>query len=189
MVQDVFLWPMMRDSAMRKRGTRRLSFSIRSARDLVSFVDHNHMCYLFKEGTPRISDVVKEVDSTTRRRKVLSWSEQAHLRKKLFLFVDEAGSPLAVSWSKFKDLFELKKHLKLSNDEKRIMRALNQRRSTPQLRRVVNLPKKRFDRALVGVRSKMRVALVDVIKESKTKYVNCYDRIEKWHALSSCSIH
>jgi hypothetical protein len=112
---------------------------------------------------------------------VLGWSEQAHLRKKLFLFVDEGGSPLAVSWGKFRELFELKRSVKLSDDEKRLIGTLSRRRSTPDLRRVLDLPKKRFDKALVGVRSKMRVALVDVIKESKTKHINCYDKIEKWH--------
>jgi hypothetical protein len=106
------------------------------------------------------------------------------LRKKLFLFVDEGGSPLAVSWSKFRQIFELKTRVKLSGDEKRLIRALSRRRSTPELRKLVNLPKKRFDKALVGVRSKMRLALVDVIKESKTKHINCYDKIGKWHSVS-----
>jgi hypothetical protein len=141
------------------------------------------MCYLFKKDRLRIWDMVRDADSTTRRGMVLRWSEQAHLRKKLFLFVDETGSPLAVSWSKFRELFELKEQVRLSNDERRLMRALNRRRSTPELRKVAHLSRTRFDKALVGVRSKMRVALVDVIKESKTKHINCYDRIEKWHSI------
>jgi hypothetical protein len=171
--------------AMKKTGTRRSSFLIRSTKDLVAFVDHNGMCYLFKKGgRPRVWDMVEEADATTRRGMVLGWSERAHLRKNLFLFVDESGSPLAVSWSKFRELFELKARMKLSNDEKVLMRALNRQRSTPELRKVVDLPMKRFDKALVGVRSKMRVALVDVIKESKTKHINCYGKIGKWHSVS-----
>lgn len=121
------------------------------------------------------------------------------MRKRLFLFVDETGSPLVVSWKKFRELFEAKTRMELSDDEKRLMKALRRPTSTPELRKAADIPKKRFDKALIGVRSKMRVALVDVIKESKTKHVNCYDKIEKWYRVpqlpsrstcqrSSCSV-
>ena len=164
-----------------KTGTRASSFLINSTKDLVSFVNSNGICYLFKKADcPRIWDVVMETESTIRRAKILRWSESAHLRKKLFLLVDEEGSPLALSSEKFRELRGLMAHLRLSDDEKRIMEALTRPRSTPELRKLVDLPKKRFDKALVGVRSKLRVALVDVIKESKTKHINCYDRIERW---------
>jgi hypothetical protein len=52
--------------------------------------------------------------------------------------------------------------------------------STPELRETAHLPKQRFENALICLRAKMRLALVGVRKESKTKHINVFDKIEKW---------
>jgi hypothetical protein len=52
--------------------------------------------------------------------------------------------------------------------------------STPELREAAHLPKQRFENALICLRAKMRLALVGVRKESKTKHINVFDKIEKW---------
>jgi hypothetical protein len=123
-------------------------------------------------------------DATVRRGLILGWAEKAHLEKKLFLLVDEKGSLLLVSWKRFAELFKNKSQTELSSDEKRILETLDGPMSTPELRKASRIAEKRFSKGLIGLRSKMRIALVEVRKESSTKYVNCYDRTERWHRPS-----
>jgi len=81
--------------------------AIRSEEDLAAYVERVGACNLFKNtsgGAPRIWDLVDETDATRRRGLVLGWAEEAHLKKRLFLFVDAAGSPLLISWRKFEEL-------------------------------------------------------------------------------------
>jgi hypothetical protein len=68
--------------------------------------------------------------------------------------------------------------MELSEDETKVLDALSQAMPTPALRKASDLPAKRFDKALTGLRYKMRVALVGVRTESRTKYLNVYGRIE-----------
>jgi hypothetical protein len=128
--------------------------------------------------------MVEAKDATVRRGLILSWAEKAHLKKKLFLLVDEKGSLLLVSWKRFAELSKDRSQVELSSDEIRILETLNGSMSTPEIRKASRLAENRFSKALIGLRSKMRIALVEVRKESSTKYLNCYDRIERWHSPS-----
>ena len=129
--------------------------------------------------------MVEAKDSTARRGLILGWAEKAHLEKKVFLLVDENGSLLLVSWKRFEELYKDGSQVELSSDEERILETLNGPMSTPELRKASRITGKRFSRALIGLRSKIRIALVEVKKESSTKYLNCYDRTERWIAQVS----
>ena len=52
--------------------------------------------------------------------------------------------------------------------------------STPDLYRSSNLSKKPFDKALKKLRQKMRVAIVEIKHETKTKHIYTYDLTERW---------
>lgn len=153
----------------------------RTKDDLIAFVNKEGLCYLFKkEESPRLWEMIEGDDTTARRGRLLTWLEEAHLQKKLFLSVDEKGGLIAISWKRFEKRHEECSKMKLTDDERTIINVLNHRMTTPELRNTTGLPKNRFEKALIGLRSKMRITLVDVKKESKTKHVNCYDRIERW---------
>lgn len=159
--------------------------AVHSVEDLVSLVNRVDVCYLFKKGEhPRVCDMVKESDSTVRRGLVLVWSEEAHLKKKLFLSVDEKGSLLLLSSKKVRELPEDWSQKGLSRDEKTLLEVLDHPMSTPELREAAHLPKQRFENALIGLRAKMRLALVGVRKESKTKHINVFDKIGKWDSTA-----
>ncbi len=155
---------------------------MRSTKDLLSFVNRVGECYLFTKDAPlRVFDLFEADDVTTRRGLVLEWCEEAHLGKELFLSVDERGSLLVMSMERFGEEVESRARIELTDDEGRLLEVLERPLSTPELRKVARLPRKRFDRALTGLRFKMRIALVDIRRESSTKHVNRYDRIERWH--------
>lgn len=157
------------------------STQVRSVEELVSFVNRLNVCYLFKRNQhPRLCDMVEAEDATIRRGLILGWAEKAHLERKLFLLVDEKGSLLLVSWKMFSELSNDRLQVELSSDEARILETLNGPMSTPEIRKASQITEKRFSKALIGLRSKMRIALVEVRKESSTKYINCFDRIERW---------
>jgi len=163
----------------------RTSSRIGSVKELVSFVNQVNVCYLFKRGQhPRLCDMVEAEDVTVRRGLIMGWAERAHLEKKLFLLVDEKGSLLLVSWKRFAELSKDRSQVELSNDETRVLEILTGSMSTPEMRIASHLPGNRFSKALIGLRSRMRIALVEVRKESSTKYLNCYDRIERWRSSS-----
>ena len=155
--------------------------SIRSADGLVSLVDRVGKCYLFRKDVyPRLHDMVKGKDAFTRRGLLLGWAEEAHLGKRLLLSVDGRGSLQVVSLGKIRELSEASSRQELSGDEKKLLGLLVRPMSTPELRKALGISKNRFQAALVGARSKMRIVLVGVRKESNTKYVNIYNRMEKW---------
>jgi hypothetical protein len=159
---------------------------IRTKDDLIAFVNKEGFCYLFKkEASPRLWELTEGEDTTIRRGQLLAWLEEAHLNKKLFLSVDEKGRLVAISWQRFEEMREANSKTILSVDEKAIIAALERPLTTPELRKASGLPESRFEKALIGLRSKMRVTLVDVKKESRTKHVNCYDRIERWMQLKA----
>jgi len=154
---------------------------VASAEELASLVDRLGACPLFrKKDSFRLYDAIKGSDSTVRRGKLLQWAEQAHLERQIFLSVDEDGSLVAFSRRKFSELCAERSTLELSRDETKVLTALKHAMSTPTLRKAADLPEKQFDRALRGLRYKMRVALVGVKTESKTKFLNVYARIESW---------
>jgi hypothetical protein len=155
--------------------------SVRSLEDLVSFVDKFGTCYLFrKDRHTRLYDLVREGDAFRRRGLLLGWSEEAHLKKKLFLSVDERGSLLLLPWGKAKELSEAGSYEPLTEDEISLLALLIRPMSTPEMRKALGIPMGRFEVALVRARSRVRIALVGVRRESKTKYVNIYDRAENW---------
>jgi hypothetical protein len=124
--------------------------------------------------------MIEGEDSTERRGLLLAWLEEAHLKKKLFLSVDEKGGLIAVSWMRFKEMYQTRSRVKLTKDEKEVLTSIGGPMTTPELRKASGMQKGRFERALSGLRSKMRITLVDVKKESRTKHVNCYDMTENW---------
>jgi hypothetical protein len=152
-----------------------------STKDLVSVVRRFGTCHLFRKKEPfRLYDAIRGGDSTVRRGKLLQWAEQAHLHRQIFLTVDRDGSMMAFSRRRFLELQRERSAMELSEDETKVLSALTQAMPTPALRKASDLPAKRFDKALTGLRYKMRVALVEVKAESKTKYVNVYDRTKPW---------
>jgi len=156
------------------------STAISSIRELVSLVNRFGVCYLFKKTElPRLYDVVKGVDSTERRGLLLHWCEGAHLRGKIFLTVDEGGSLLVMSTGRFRELYPIRAGIKLKDDEKKVLSALRHPMPTPEIRRNVGLPVRRFDEALRGLRYKMRITIVGVTKASRTKHINLFDKIRK----------
>ena len=156
--------------------------AVRSYDDLVSFVDRVGECYLFKKGRhPRLWDMVKESDTTKRRGLLLAWSEAAHLRKELFLTVDETGGLMVVSRWKVPELIRAGSRTALSRGEERLLGVLDHPMPTPELRKVARMPEKSFEKSLIGLRSKFRIALVGVKEEFGTRHVNLYDRLEKWY--------
>jgi len=157
--------------------------AIDSTGDLELLVNRMGACYLFKKSKlPRLYDMEKGVDSTQRRGLLLRWCEEAHLRGDVFLTVDEGGSLLAMSMGEFRELYPVRARVKLTKDEKIILGTLRHPMSTPAIRRGVGLPKRRFDEALLGLRYKMRITLVDVLRASKTEHINLFAKIRggKW---------
>jgi len=155
--------------------------AVRSADDLVALVEDVGECYVFKRGpSPRVVDFMEGGDATSLRGIVLAWSEASHLGQKLFLSVDEAGSLLVMSMDRVQGLLDSRSHTELTRDEARLLGRIDHSMTTPELREAARLPRRRFKKALAGLRFKMRIALVDVRKESRTKHVNRYDRIERF---------
>jgi hypothetical protein len=151
-----------------------------STRDLVMLANRMGLCYPFKRTKfPRLYDMVKGVDSTERRGLLLRWCEEAHLKGNLFLTVDEGGSLLVMSMGKFRELYPIRACIMLSKDEKRILGVLRHALSTPDIRRRARLLARRFDEALLSLRYKMRITLVDVMKTSKTKHINLFAKIRE----------
>jgi hypothetical protein len=150
-----------------------------SAEELASMVGRLGVCHLFKrKDSFRLYDAIRGRDSTIRRDRLLRWAELAHLNRQIFLSVDRDGSLMAFSRRKFSELHEERSALELSTDETKVLDALGHAMPTPELRKASGLPAERFDRALTGLRYKMKVALVGVKAESKTKYINVYGRTD-----------
>jgi hypothetical protein len=148
-----------------------------SAEELASMVGRLGACHLFRrKDSFRLYDSIRGKDSTIRRGKLLQWAEQAHLNRQIFLSVDRDGSLMAFSRRKYSELHKERSTLELSADETKVLDALGHAMPTPELRKASGLPAERFDRALTGLRYKMRVTLVGVKAESKTKYINVYGR-------------
>jgi hypothetical protein len=158
-----------------------------SVKELVSFVDRLGACHLFKrKGSFRLYDIVTGENSTIRRGKLLQWAEQAHLNRQIFLTVDRDGSLVVFSRPKFLELREERSTLPMSGDEKKVLDALKRAMPTPALRKASGLPTRRFDMALTGLRYKMRIALVEVKAESTTKFLNVYDKTDRY--VRACSL-
>lgn len=147
----------------------------------MAFVNREGMCFLFKRGrTPRLVDFVEDADPTVKRRRLLRWSEDAHLRGEMFLSVDGRGSLVAMATRRLEEARARLSQSVLTADERRLLATLRKSMSTPEMREASGLPGKRFERALLGLRSKMRIALVEVRAESRTKHLNCYAKMETW---------
>ena len=154
---------------------------IDSIDDLVKFVNKSGTCYVFRRGGGlRICDFVGGNDSTVIRGRTMELCEEAHLGGRMLLTADNKGSLLALSIKTVDEVYPHRRALELTEDEKRLLAAIDRPLSTPELRIVSGFSKARFDRSLMGLRFKMKISLMGIKRESKTKHLNCFDTFESW---------
>lgn len=157
--------------------------SIQTKQQVLEFVEQSGECILFPlKGFPDLFSRVTGPTVEDRRTKAWSWSDELHLEKRLFLNLAIKGRATLTSWGRFAEVFPKRSSKPLTSAEEELFERIRELGpiSTPDLRRAASLPKNLFDQALKRLRQMMRLAIVEIKQETKTKHVYSYDLTERW---------
>ncbi len=157
--------------------------SIQNKQQALKFVEQNGECVLFPlKGYPDLFSQVAGSSIEDRRTKAWRWSDELHLDKKIFLSLAIKGRVTLTSWRHFVEVFPERSSKPLTAAEEHLLERIQQLGpiSTPDLRRASSLPKNIFNNALKHLRQMMRLAIVEIKQETKTKFVHFYDLTERW---------
>lgn len=157
--------------------------SIQTKQQALKFINQCGECVLFpRKGYPDLFSHVAGSSIEDRRTKAWRWSDELHLERKLFLSLATKGRVTLTSWQRFSEVFPERSSEPLTPTEEDLLERLRQLgpTSTPDLRRASSLPKNVFKKVLKQLRQKMRVAIVGIRHDTKTKHVYSYDLTERW---------
>jgi hypothetical protein len=157
--------------------------SIESKQQALKFVEQSGECVLFPlKGYPDLFSQVAGPTIEDRRTKAWYWSDELHLEKKIFLSLAIKGRVTLTSWGRFVEVFPKRSSKSVTTAEEEILDLIRQLgpTATPDMRRAASLPKNLFDQALKRLRQNMRVAIIEIKQETKTKHVYSYDLTERW---------
>ena len=157
--------------------------SLQTKQEALAFVEQIGECLLFPlKGFPDLFNRVAGSTAEDKREKAWRWSDELHLEKKIFLSLAIRGRVTLTSWRHFVEVFPERSSKPLTTVEEEILESIHELGpiSTPELRQVTSLSKSAFDNALKRLRQKMRVAIVEIRRETKTKHIYRYNLTERW---------
>lgn len=157
--------------------------SVQTKQQALAFVEQIGECVLFPlKGFPDLLSRIVGSSVEDRREKAWRWSDELHLEKNIFLSLAIDGRVTLTSWRHFVELYPERSSKPLTTAEEEILESISEfgPASTPELRQVTSLSKSDFNSALKRLRQKMRVAIVEIRHETKTKHVYVYNLTERW---------
>lgn len=149
----------------------------------LSFVEQNGECVLFP--LKGYLDLFSQITGSTiedRRKKAWSWSDDLHLKKKLFSSLAIRGRVTLTSWHRFNDVHTARAFAPVTSEEEVLMSLVCELGpiATPDLYRASGMLKPVYIKALKRLRQKMRLAVVEIERETATKHIYKYDLTERW---------
>lgn len=156
---------------------------LQTKQQALAFVEENGECVLFPlEGYPNLFSRVAGATVEERRNKAWHWSDELHLEKQLFSSLAIKGRVTLTSWARFVVVYPERDSGALRPGEDKLLELIRMHGAmlTPELRREAGMTEVRFERVLQGLRRSMRLAVVEIRQETRTKYVYRYDLTERW---------
>jgi|GEM_PF-4370426 len=157
--------------------------AIKTKTQALSYIEEVDECLIFPY--KEVPDLFSNTTGRTieeRREKIWRWCDELQLEKKIFSSLAVNGRGTITSWDYFKKTFPLRSQEHLSKNEKNLITIISKSGpiATPDLLRFSKYDRKTFNKAIKGLRRKMRVAVVNIKHKSKTKHIHVYDLTERW---------